>query len=142
QQQLVWEDVSVAGELARRLIEELAGLDPTRLRRCAREQCGLFFYDSTRSRTQRWHAEDPCGWRERQHSRRAPGWRGPTPPAPRAGDRSTRPRSQPDSSDSSTALKTASMSSVNRTNRASSSWLGVRLTVLSAIRAASPAGHP
>ena len=71
QQQLVWEDVSVAGQLARRLIEELAGLDPTRLRRCAREQCGLFFYDSTRSRTQRWHAEDPCGWRERQHSRRA-----------------------------------------------------------------------
>lgn len=70
-QELVWHDVSVTGQLARRLIEELAGLDPTRLRRCAREQCGLLFYDSTRSRTQRWHAEDPCGWRERQHSRRA-----------------------------------------------------------------------
>lgn len=70
-QELAWHDVSVAGQLARRLIEELAALDPTRLRRCAREQCGLFFYDSTRSRTQRWHAEDPCGWRERQHSRRA-----------------------------------------------------------------------
>jgi predicted RNA-binding Zn ribbon-like protein len=70
-QDLAWHDVSVVGELARRLIEELAGLDPTRLRRCAREQCDLLFYDGTRSRTQRWHAEDPCGWRERQHSRRA-----------------------------------------------------------------------
>jgi predicted RNA-binding Zn ribbon-like protein len=70
-QEVVWEDVSVVGQLARRLIEELADLDPARLRRCAREECDLFFYDSTRSRTQRWHAEDPCGWRERQHSRRA-----------------------------------------------------------------------
>jgi predicted RNA-binding Zn ribbon-like protein len=68
---LIWDDVSAVGELARRLIEELASLDPARLRRCAREQCGLLFYDGTRSRTQRWHAEDPCGWRERQHSRRA-----------------------------------------------------------------------
>jgi predicted RNA-binding Zn ribbon-like protein len=71
QQGLAWQDMSVVGQLARHLIEELAGLDPTRLRRCARAQCGLLFYDSTRSRTQRWHAEDPCGWRERQHSRRA-----------------------------------------------------------------------
>lgn len=70
-QELAWHDASVVGQLARRLIEELAGLDPTRIRRCSREQCGLLFYDSTRSRTQRWHAEDPCGWRERQHSRRA-----------------------------------------------------------------------
>lgn len=70
-QELVWHDGSVTGKLARRLIEELASLDPARLRRCAREQCGLLFYDGTRSRTQRWHAEDPCGWRERQHSRRA-----------------------------------------------------------------------
>jgi predicted RNA-binding Zn ribbon-like protein len=69
--ELIWGDVSVVGQLARRLIDELAGLDPARLRRCAREQCGLLFYDGTRSRTQRWHAEDPCGWRERQHSRRA-----------------------------------------------------------------------
>jgi hypothetical protein len=36
--------VTASGQLeglARRLIEELASLDPTRLRRCAREQCGL-----------------------------------------------------------------------------------------------------
>jgi predicted RNA-binding Zn ribbon-like protein len=70
-QELIWSDGPAVGQLARRLIEELASLDPTRLRRCAREQCGLLFYDGTRSRTQRWHAEDPCGWRERQHSRRA-----------------------------------------------------------------------
>jgi hypothetical protein len=69
--ELMWSDQSAVGQLARRLIEELASLDPARLRRCAREQCGLLFYDGTRSRTQRWHAEDPCGWRERQHSRRA-----------------------------------------------------------------------
>jgi predicted RNA-binding Zn ribbon-like protein len=80
-EELVWDDASVVGQLARRLIEELAGLDPTRLRRCAGEQCDLLFYDGTRSRTQRWHAEDPCGWRERQHSRRARA-RGSLPPLP------------------------------------------------------------
>jgi hypothetical protein len=70
-QRLVWEDPSVSAYLARRLIEELAALDPARLRRCARPECDLLFYDTTRSRTQRWHAEDPCGWRERQRQRRA-----------------------------------------------------------------------
>jgi predicted RNA-binding Zn ribbon-like protein len=69
--QLVWHDVSIAAGLARRLVEELAALEPTRLRRCARAECSLLFYDATRSRTRRWHAEDPCGWRERQHHRRS-----------------------------------------------------------------------
>ncbi|WP_414710672.1 CGNR zinc finger domain-containing protein [Pseudonocardia sp.] len=41
-----------------------------RLRRCARTACDLLFYDTTRSRTRRWHVEDPCGWRECQHHRR------------------------------------------------------------------------
>jgi predicted RNA-binding Zn ribbon-like protein len=68
---LVWSDASIAAGLARRLVEELAALQPNRLRRCARTECGLLFYDSTRSRTRRWHAEDPCGWRGRQHHRRA-----------------------------------------------------------------------
>jgi predicted RNA-binding Zn ribbon-like protein len=72
-QQIAWDDGSAAAGLARRLVEELAALEPARLRRCARSQCGLLFYDSTRSRTRRWHAEDPCGWRERQHARRHPG---------------------------------------------------------------------
>jgi predicted RNA-binding Zn ribbon-like protein len=69
--QLVWDDASVVAHLARRIIDEVAVLDPSRLRRCARDECGLVFYDTTRSRTQRWHAEDPCGWRERQSARRA-----------------------------------------------------------------------
>jgi predicted RNA-binding Zn ribbon-like protein len=68
--QLVWTDATRASQLARRLIAELGALDPTRVRRCAREQCDLLFYDTTRSRTRRWHAEDPCGWRERQRTHR------------------------------------------------------------------------
>ena len=68
--QLVWTDTSLATALARRLIDELSGLDPDRVQRCARPECDLLFYDTTRSRTRRWHAEDPCGWRERQRVRR------------------------------------------------------------------------
>ena len=67
---LVWTDASLAAALARRLVEELAALDPDRLRRCAGPECDLLFYDTTRSRTRRWHAEDPCGWRERQRVHR------------------------------------------------------------------------
>lgn len=67
---LVWTDLSLAAALARRLVEELGALDPDRLRRCARPECDLLFYDTTRSRTRRWHAEDPCGWRERQRANR------------------------------------------------------------------------
>jgi predicted RNA-binding Zn ribbon-like protein len=70
QWRLVWDDASAGAGLARRLIEELAALDPGRLRRCGRAACGLLFYDTTRSLTRRWHAENPCGWRERQHHRR------------------------------------------------------------------------
>jgi predicted RNA-binding Zn ribbon-like protein len=73
QQRLVWDDRSLAAGLARRLAEELSILEPGRLRRCARAECGLLFYDTTRSRTRRWHAEDPCGWRERQRQHRARG---------------------------------------------------------------------
>jgi CGNR zinc finger len=72
-QHIAWDDGSAAAGLARRLVGELAALDPGRLRRCARRECDLAFYDSTRSRTRRWHAEDPCGWRERQRARRHPG---------------------------------------------------------------------
>ncbi|HEX6446020.1 MAG TPA: CGNR zinc finger domain-containing protein, partial [Streptosporangiales bacterium] len=70
--ELAWTDGSPASALARRVIEELAALEPDRLRRCARTECDLLFYDTTRSRTRRWHAEDPCGWRERQRHRRSP----------------------------------------------------------------------
>jgi predicted RNA-binding Zn ribbon-like protein len=67
---LIWTHTSLAAALARRLIEELNVLEPDRLRRCARPECDLLFYDTTRSRTRRWHAEDPCGWRERQRLHR------------------------------------------------------------------------
>jgi predicted RNA-binding Zn ribbon-like protein len=68
--QLIWTDTSLAATLARRVIDELSALAPDRLRRCARPECDLLFYDTTRSRTRRWHAEDPCGWRERQRVHR------------------------------------------------------------------------
>ena len=68
--QLIWTDSSLSAALARRLVEELAALQPDRLRRCARPECDLLFYDTTRSRTRRWHADDPCGWRERQRAHR------------------------------------------------------------------------
>src|ERR671918_8927 len=67
---LIWTDTSLSAALARRLIEELNALEPDRFRRCARPECDLLFYDTTRSRTRRWHAEDPCGWRERQRVHR------------------------------------------------------------------------
>jgi predicted RNA-binding Zn ribbon-like protein len=72
-QQLTWTDQSVASALARRLVDELGALQTGRLRRCARPECDLLFYDTTKSGTRRWHAEDPCGWRQRQrvHRRRA-----------------------------------------------------------------------
>jgi predicted RNA-binding Zn ribbon-like protein len=52
---------------------ELAEIDPTRLRRCQRRECDLLFYDTTRSATRRWHAESPCGIRERQRRHRRAG---------------------------------------------------------------------
>jgi predicted RNA-binding Zn ribbon-like protein len=62
---------SAAGELLLEVVRELAELEPSRLRRCARPECRLVFYDTTRSETQRWHAERPCGLRERQRRHRA-----------------------------------------------------------------------
>jgi predicted RNA-binding Zn ribbon-like protein len=74
---LVWTEASPAAALARRLIEELSMLVPDRLGRCGRPECDLLFYDTTRSRTRRWHAEDPCGWRERQRVHRTRQQAGP-----------------------------------------------------------------
>ena len=62
---------SAATALLVRAIRELGELEPSRLRRCARPECRLVFYDITRSATQRWHAERPCGLRERQRRHRA-----------------------------------------------------------------------
>jgi predicted RNA-binding Zn ribbon-like protein len=70
---LRWSDATPAAQLARRVVMELAEIDPTRLRRCQRRECDLLFYDTTRSATRRWHAESPCGIRERQRRHRRAG---------------------------------------------------------------------
>ena len=62
---------SAAAILTERAIGGLAELDPRRLRRCGRPECALVFHDRTRSGTQRWHNERPCGLRERQRRHRA-----------------------------------------------------------------------
>jgi predicted RNA-binding Zn ribbon-like protein len=68
---LEWSDPTPVAGLARRVASELAGIDVTRLKRCERPACMLVFYDTTRSGTRRWHAESPCGIRERQRRYRA-----------------------------------------------------------------------
>jgi hypothetical protein len=62
----LWHYSGAPAELAHRVICELGSLDPSRLKVCARPECTLVFYDTTRPGIQRWHAEDPCGWHERQ----------------------------------------------------------------------------
>ena len=52
-------------------IDELSRCDYRRLKKCARQECAMYFYDQTRSRSARWHAEDPCGWRSRDERRRS-----------------------------------------------------------------------
>lgn len=69
--QLEWSEPTPAATLARRVALELGEIDVTRLKRCERPACNLVFYDMTRSGTQRWHAESPCGNRERQRRYRA-----------------------------------------------------------------------
>lgn len=56
--------------LAARVAAELGVADLSRIKECARSECRLVFYDETRSRTQRWHAEAPCGRLERQRRHR------------------------------------------------------------------------
>ncbi len=62
---------SAVAQLVLDVVRELGELEPSRLRRCERPECRLVFYDATRSATQRWHAESPCGLRERQRRHRA-----------------------------------------------------------------------
>src|SRR6266496_325550 len=68
---LEWSEPTPAAALARRIALELGQLDVPRLKRCERPACNLVFYDTTRSGTRRWHAESPCGARERQRRYRA-----------------------------------------------------------------------
>jgi predicted RNA-binding Zn ribbon-like protein len=69
--QLEWSEPTPAATLARTVVLELGEIELTRLKRCERPTCNLIFYDTTRSRTQRWHADSPCGNRERQRRHRA-----------------------------------------------------------------------
>jgi predicted RNA-binding Zn ribbon-like protein len=62
---------SVPGKLLLEVVRQFGELEVSRLRRCGRPECRLVFYDRTRSATQRWHAERPCGLRERQRRHRA-----------------------------------------------------------------------
>jgi predicted RNA-binding Zn ribbon-like protein len=66
-----WRDPDPVTTLARRVIEELHRIDLSRLRQYQRKERDLLLFDMTRSRSQRWDAEKPCGWVERQHRRRA-----------------------------------------------------------------------
>lgn len=68
---LDWTDETLVAALARQIVLETGAIDATRLRRCQRAACDLVFYDTTRSNTRRWHAESPCGLRERQDRHRA-----------------------------------------------------------------------
>jgi predicted RNA-binding Zn ribbon-like protein len=68
---LEWSDPTPVASLARRVALELGEIDVTRLKRCERPPCNLVFYDTTRSGTRRWHAESPCGNRERQRRHRS-----------------------------------------------------------------------
>lgn len=68
---LEWSEPTPAATLARKVALELGEIDVKRLKRCERPACNLVFYDTTRSGTQRWHAESPCGNRERQRRYRA-----------------------------------------------------------------------
>jgi predicted RNA-binding Zn ribbon-like protein len=68
---LEWSQPTPAATLARRVALELGEFDVTRVKRCERPACNLVFYDTTRSGTRRWHAESPCGARERQRRYRA-----------------------------------------------------------------------
>lgn len=61
---------STTGALLLAVMRDLSELEPSRLRRCARSECRLVFYDTSRSATQRWHAERPCGIRARQQRHR------------------------------------------------------------------------
>jgi predicted RNA-binding Zn ribbon-like protein len=68
---LEWSEPTPTAMLARRVAFELGEIDVKRLKRCERPACDLVFYDTTRSGTRRWHAESPCGARERQRRYRA-----------------------------------------------------------------------
>jgi hypothetical protein len=61
----------VVGRLTRRVAELVAADTWTRLRSCANDICHEVFYDTTRSRTRRWHSYEICGNRSNVAAYRA-----------------------------------------------------------------------
>ncbi len=61
---------TLAGMIASICVMELAQCDITRIKVCSQAPCTLYFYDTTRNRSARWHAENPCGWRARSERRK------------------------------------------------------------------------
>ncbi|WP_329460168.1 CGNR zinc finger domain-containing protein [Streptomyces sp. NBC_01497] len=59
---------------------DLVGARNDRVRQCAHPECVLYFHDTSRNGTRRWHSMETCGARSKaqRHYRRAR----PTPPAP------------------------------------------------------------
>lgn len=51
----------VARPAGRRQPAEPAGHGPDRIRRCAHPDCVLFFYDTSKNGTRRWHSMATCG---------------------------------------------------------------------------------
>ncbi len=49
------------GWLAAENLLELLAEAPDRIRQCAHEQCVLFFYDTSKNGTRRWHSMSTCG---------------------------------------------------------------------------------
>ncbi|MFQ6228801.1 CGNR zinc finger domain-containing protein [Nocardia sp. NPDC002869] len=62
------------GWLAADNLLQLLAEAPTRIRRCAHPDCVLFFYDTSKNGTRRWHSMATCGNRAkaaRHHARRS-----------------------------------------------------------------------
>ncbi|MET8798988.1 CGNR zinc finger domain-containing protein [Nocardia sp. NPDC004568] len=62
------------GWLAADNLLHLLAEGPTRIRRCAHPDCVLFFYDTSKNGTRRWHSMATCGNRAkaaRHHARRS-----------------------------------------------------------------------
>jgi hypothetical protein len=61
----------LAGRLARAVAVLVESGRWPRIRICANQACGAAFYDTTRSRTQRWHSYETCGNRHNVAAYRA-----------------------------------------------------------------------
>jgi len=73
---LAWQDAAQPADklrhgIARDAVDLLTAGDPARLRRCTGEDCGWFFYDSSKNGTRRWCVMEDCGTRDKVRRFRA-----------------------------------------------------------------------